>query len=47
MRPAEIASKNDERIRQYLGEKFRTGNNKSIRHLKGMLREEREYDGGG
>jgi DNA replicative helicase MCM subunit Mcm2 (Cdc46/Mcm family) len=41
----EAASKNG-KVRTYLGENFRSGNNKPARHLKEMFREEREYSDG-
>jgi DNA replicative helicase MCM subunit Mcm2 (Cdc46/Mcm family) len=43
---AEIAMSKNHIVRIYLGENFRSGNNKPVRHLKEMFREEREYDGG-
>jgi DNA replicative helicase MCM subunit Mcm2 (Cdc46/Mcm family) len=44
----EIAAQKNANIRQYLGENFRSNNNRAARHLREMFREgqERDYDGG-
>jgi DNA replicative helicase MCM subunit Mcm2 (Cdc46/Mcm family) len=43
---AEQAASKNETVRTYIGENFRSGNNKPVRHLKEMFREERKFDGG-
>lgn len=45
---AEIAAQRNPNIRQYMGENFRSNNNRAARHLREMFREgqERDYDGG-
>jgi DNA replicative helicase MCM subunit Mcm2 (Cdc46/Mcm family) len=43
---AETVCKKNENIRRYLGDNFRSANNKPARHLREIFREEREFDGG-
>ena len=45
---AEIAAQKNSNIRLYIGENFRSNNNRAARHLREMFREgqSREYDGG-
>jgi hypothetical protein len=43
---AEIAASKDQKIRHYLGDNFRSSNNRAARNLRDIFREEREFEGG-
>jgi DNA replicative helicase MCM subunit Mcm2 (Cdc46/Mcm family) len=43
---AEMAASKDQKVRHYLGDNFRSSNNRAARHLREMFREEREFEGG-
>lgn len=43
---AEKAAFENDKVRHYLGDNFRSSTNKAARHLRDMFREEREYGGG-